>query len=114
MAKSYSEHLAKANHDAESEEEALIEAHTTIAALGLVKNIAESLERDAEELANKWLNEYRLDRRSLSHDRQEAYRRIMEMSASAMDVGIVRPEIWMQPNLVKEASISASLDFIFL
>ena len=103
LANTYSEHLAEANSNADSKEESLIEAHTTIAALGLVKNIAESLEQEAEELAKKWLNEYLLDIRSFSHDRQEAYRRIMEMGASSMDVGMVRPEIWMQHSIVKEA-----------
>jgi len=102
LVRTYSQHLADADPDKVDEEEALIKAHVTIAALGLVADIASALEADAEKLSTKWLNAHRVTIKSMSHGRQEVYRQIMEMSADPMDIGLARPDTWIQPTSVRD------------
>lgn len=103
LATSYSEALAKAEGDDDDPEAALIEARVTVAALGLVPEVKEYLESEAESLANKWLTKHRIEIKSLSDERQEVYRQIREMSAHPLDVDLAKPTSWMQPTTVREA-----------
>lgn len=102
LAKSYSEHLAAQKEDAEDDEEALIDAHTDIAAMGLVPEIKSKLDVAAEELAETWLTEYRVEIKSLNDKRQDVYRDIREMSADPLDVDLARPMAWLQMTEAKE------------
>lgn len=104
LARTYAEHLAAKDEDAEDVDEALIDAHTTIAAMGLIPAIKEELEAAAETLARQWLADHREAIRTLSDERQEVYREIREMSADPLDVDLARPKTWMQPTTVKEAN----------
>ena len=61
LATTYSEHLASKTPEDEDPEEALIEAHTVVAAIGLIPDIKEHLENEAEKLSNQWLNQYRVE-----------------------------------------------------
>jgi type III restriction enzyme len=103
LATTYSEHLA-AQTDGDDEEEALVEAHTKIAALGLVPAIKERLDSEAEKLANHWLTERKSAIKKLTDERQEIYRQIREMSAHPLDVDLARPNTWMQPITAREAN----------
>jgi len=103
LATSYSEALAKAEGHDDDLEAALIEARVTVAALGLVPEVKEYLESEAESLANKWLTKHRIEIKSLSDERQEVYRQIREMSAHPLDVDLAKPTSWMQPTTVREA-----------
>lgn len=102
LATTYAEYLAGNIHDAEDEEEALIDAHTTIAAIGLVPAIQTELEAAAEEMAKSWLAQYNTKIKELSDERQEAYRQIREMSADPLPAEIARPLMWLQPTTAKE------------
>lgn len=102
IATTYAEHLAGKSADAEDEEEALIDAHTTIAAIGLVPSIKADLEAAAELLATDWLSQHNDTVRGLSDERQEAYRQIREMSADPLPAEIARPHMWLQPTTAKE------------
>ena len=104
LATTYSKYLALSEGDKGDMEEALIDAHVTIAALGLVPEIRENIEAEAEKLASKWLDKYRVDIKSLSDERQDVYRQIREMSANPMDVDLARPTSWMQPTTIREAN----------
>jgi type III restriction enzyme len=101
LATTYSEHLAMQAAD-NDDEEALIEAHTIIAAFGLVPAIKEELDSKSEETANDWLTKYKDNIKSLSDDRQEAYRQIREMSSHPLDVYLARPSSWIQPTTARE------------
>jgi hypothetical protein len=101
LATSYSEHLA-AQDDSDDEEEALIEAHTAVAALGLVLPIKDDLDSEAEKLANEWLTKHNAAIKKLTDERQEVYRQIREMSAHPLDVDLARPHTWMQPTTARE------------
>lgn len=104
LATSYSDYLAQSEGDADDMEAALIDAHVTIGALGLVPGIRETLEAEAEKLANQWLTRFRVDIKNLSDERQDVYRQIREMSANPMDVDLARPTSWMQPTTIREAN----------
>ena len=104
LARTYSEYLAENASDDEDPEDALIEAHTTVAAIGLVADIKAYLEREAEKLSNQWLTRYRVKIKSLSDERQDVYREIREMSAQPLDVDLARPTSWLQPTSIREPS----------
>ena len=102
LATTYCESIAEAEGQGDDLEAALIEARMTVAALGLVPQVKEFLEAEAEKLANEWLTEYRVDIKSLSDERQDIYRQIGEMSAHPLDVDLAMPGSWMQPTTVRE------------
>jgi type III restriction enzyme len=104
LATTYSDFIARAEGDPQDMESALIEAHVTIAALGLVPQVKETLEAEAEKLATQWLSKHRIEIKSLSDERQDVYRQIREMSANPMDVDLARPTSWMQPTVIREAN----------
>lgn len=104
LATSYSDYLARNEGDTDDMEAALIDAHATIGALGLVPGIRETLEVEAEKLSNQWLTRFRVDIKNLSDERQDVYRQIREMSANPMDVDLARPTSWMQPTTIREAN----------
>lgn len=103
LARTYSEHLASNADDDEDLDEALIEAHATVAALGLVPEIKDTLEADADKISNQWLNEFRIQIKNLSDERQEVYRQIREMSSEAIEIDLARPNVWLQPTVAREA-----------
>jgi len=109
LATSYADHLAAQNDEAEDEIEALVEAQTDIAALGLVDAVKVRLEREAEALANEWLAEYQDAIARLSDQRQEAYREISELSATPFDVRLVKPGSRLQPTKALEGGKESEL-----
>lgn len=109
LATTYCYFLAKSEGDRDDLEGALIEAHVTIAALGLVPGVKETLETEAEKLATLWLTKYRVEIKNLSDERQEVYRQVREMSANPMDVDLARPTSWMQPTSIREANGNETL-----
>ena len=54
----------------------------------LVPQVRETLEAEAEKLANQWLTRFRVEIKDLSDERQDVYRQIREMSANPMDVDL--------------------------
>ncbi|KVH51554.1 DEAD/DEAH box helicase [Burkholderia diffusa] len=95
IAHSYAQFLAEKTadpNDPDSLLDALDEARTDIAALGLVSNVQSFFDAAADKQAKAWLGEYRAAIKTLSDDRQESYRQIREMSTEPQDVDLVRPE----------------------
>lgn len=78
--------------DADAFEEALVKARVSVAALGLVTEVQPTFDAAADKLAKEWLVTYGADIKRLSHDRQESYRQVREMSAEPQDVDLVKPE----------------------
>jgi len=99
VVKTYSEYLAQKNGDAEDEEEALIEAHTNVAAIGLIPAIKDDLEAAAEALANDWLTNHEAAIKALSDERQDVYRELRELSANPLDVSLAMPRNSLQPTV---------------
>lgn len=104
LATSYSDYLARNEGDPEDLEGALIDAHVIIAALGLVPEVKETLEAEAEKLATQWLSRYRVEIKSLSDERQDVYREIREMSSKPKPGDLARPRSWMQPTTLREVN----------
>jgi hypothetical protein len=104
LATTYSDFIAKLEGDPDDLEGALIDAHVTIAALGLIPQVKKSLDADAEKMATQWLTKYRVNIKSLSDERQDVYRQIREMSVDPMDVDLARPTSWIQPTSIREAN----------
>lgn len=103
LAKSYSDYVAN-RLQLDDIEEALIEARTIIAAMGLVPEITSLVESEAEKLAEQWLTELRISIKSLNDARQDVYRQLSELSAAPLDFSLARPEAWLQPTVVRDAS----------
>ena len=109
LATSYSDHLAAQNEDAEDFEDALIDAHTDVAALGLIDAVKVRLEQAAEALANEWLTEYQTKIALLTDKRREAYREISELSATPFDVRLAKPSSRLQPTKALEGDKETAL-----
>ena len=109
LATSYSDHLAAQNEDAEDFEDALIDAHTDVAALGLIDAVKVRLEQAAEALANEWLTEYQAKIALLTDKRREAYREISELSAAPFDVRLAKPSSRLQPTKALEGGKETEL-----
>lgn len=77
--------------DADEFEEALVEGRVRVAALGLVTEVQPHFDAEADKLAKAWLATYGPAIKRLSHDRQESYRLVREMSAEPQDVDLVKP-----------------------
>ncbi|QBQ98469.1 hypothetical protein E1956_02730 [Paraburkholderia pallida] len=95
IAHSYAQFLAEKTADLDDPDsllDALDDARTDIAALGLVSNVHPFFDVAADKQAKAWLEEYRAAIKKLSDDRQESYRQIREMSTEPQDVDLVRPE----------------------
>lgn len=93
LAKRYADHLADPRDD-----DTLIDAHITVAAIGKMQalglaNINDTMEREAEELARAWFDEYRVLIRGLSDERQSVYATIKGMSPEPQRTDIQRPRV---------------------
>lgn len=96
VSRTYVEYLADKvadrEEDAEEYLEAIMEARVTVAGLGLVMEVQDYFDAEADKLAKAWLAEYTPQIKSLKDERKEAYRQIVEMSTEPQDVDLVRPE----------------------
>lgn len=78
LCSSYVDHLTWP----EADEDDLLEAHITVAALGRVPEIAQAVEQEADALARNWLTETRVVRKGLTDERQDEYDGLESMSTS--------------------------------
>ena len=100
ISRTYVDELAYRDADpneADEFEEALVNARVSIAALGLVTEVQPYFDTEADKLAKAWLEKYSGVIKKLSHDRQESYRQIKEMSTEPQDVDLVKPDAKFEP-----------------
>lgn len=95
--------------EADEFEEALVNARVSIAALGLVTEVQPDFDAEADKLAKAWFEKHGADIKSLSHDRQESYRQIREMSTEPQDVDLVKPEAKFEPTKAREKNNETAL-----
>lgn len=98
-----------APEDADEFEEALVEARVAVAALGLVTEVQPYFDAEADKLAKEWLLTYGAAIKGLSHDRQESYRQMREMSTEPQDVDMVKPEAKLEPTKARDKNIETAL-----
>lgn len=96
IARTYVDHLAQkvASMDDDPEEylEAIVEARVTVAGLGLVTEVQDYFDAEADKLAKAWIVKYAPQVKALSDDRKETYRQIIEMSTEPQSVDLAKPE----------------------
>jgi type III restriction enzyme len=96
ISRTYVEHLAQkvASVDDDPEEylEAIVESRVTVAGLGLVMEVQAYFDAEADKLAKAWLTKYAPQMKSLTDDRKESYRQIIEMSSEPQSVDLAKPE----------------------
>lgn len=96
IARSYVEHLAKkivkVEQDPDDFLEAIIESRVTVAGLGLVTEVQDYFDNVANKLVKSWLDLYWAKIKSLSDDRKESYRQIIEMSDEPQDIELIKPD----------------------
>ena len=95
--------------DSDAFEEALVDARVSVAALGLVMELQPAFDDAADGLVKEWLKAYGAAIKQLSHDRQEAYRQVREMSAEPQDVGLVKPEARFEPTKIDQNGVETDL-----
>jgi type III restriction enzyme len=95
--------------DADEFEEALVEGRVTVAALGLVTEVQPHFDAEADKLAKAWLENCSAFIKGLSHDRQESYRQIREMSTEPQDVDLVKPEARFEPTKARQNDVETAL-----
>lgn len=106
LCRTYSEHLANLDPDKDDVgdvDDKLLEAHTIVAAMGLVPEVKEHLESGAEELATKWYSDNRKKIKSRSEERQEVYRQINAMSVKPQDSDLSMPKSRLVMSTLREA-----------
>ncbi|HRC61250.1 MAG TPA: DEAD/DEAH box helicase family protein, partial [Candidatus Propionivibrio aalborgensis] len=89
--------------------EALVEARVSVAALGLVTEAQLVFDAAADKLAKSWLATYGATIKRLSHDRQESYRQVREMSTEPQDVDLVKPEGRFEPTKVRANDVETDI-----
>jgi hypothetical protein len=109
LAKTYAEYLVSKNDNPESIEEDLIDAHTIIASIGLVPEIQDNLELEADNLAKEWIDTYKEAIKELSDERQETYRVLRGWSKEPQDIDLVKPNSWMVATTILEDSVESLL-----
>jgi len=112
ISRTYVEELANRSADPSDDfefEEALVEGRITVAALGLVSDIQPFFDDKADKLAKAWLAQYTADIKALSHDRQESYREVREMSTEPQDVDLVKPEARFEPTSARLNDVETAL-----
>ena len=97
VARTYADHLAAADTAADSIEDALLDAHTAIAALGLVPDVQKYLDNEATDISTQWFDEHRVAISGLSDERADVYRQIKEMSDEPQDIDLTRPSARHEP-----------------
>ncbi len=90
LARRYVEHLAPAGH---SQDDDLFDAHVQVAALSQVAEAPGELDREADELAASWFDEYRVAIKGLTDERQAAYDEIRSMSTEPQVIEVKRPRV---------------------
>jgi len=109
LARTFADHLARNNSADDDLEDALVDAHADIAALGLVSEVQEYLDAEADKLAKKWLEEQRVAIKGLVDDRQEAYRSLIAWSNEPQDLDLVKPNSWMVATTAFENGVETPL-----
>ena len=108
VARTYAEHLADGDDD-DDPVEALLDAHATVAALGLVDEVKPYLESEADTLAKRWLSEHRVAIKGLTDERQEVYRQLREMSTEPQDLDLAKPTGWLVKTAERKGDVVTPL-----
>lgn len=103
LTRTYAEYLARQVDPSETDEEPLLEAHITIAALGLIPEVKEFLDERAARISDDWFDRSWADIQTLSDERKDVYRQLREMSSEPQLITVATPRTRMVKTTVREA-----------
>ena len=89
LARKYADHLAKGDE----EDDGLFDAHVKVAALAQVYGVSDELDQEADKLAKKWFDKYRVAVKELPDERRTVYDEIKGMSPEPQVIEIKRPRV---------------------
>lgn len=89
VARKYADHITDENDD----DDGLFDAHVKVAALARVDGVSDELDREANGLAKRWLDEYRVAIKGLTDERRTVYDEIRGMSSKPQVIEIKRPRV---------------------
>lgn len=89
LARRYADHIA-VDDDLD---DGLFDAHIRVAALARLPEVKDALEREADELTEKWLAEHRVAIKGLSDERRAVYDDIIGMSPVPQRIDVLRPRV---------------------
>lgn len=113
ISRTYADYVARKATSPEDDPEAfldaVIEARVTVAGLGLVSEVQDYFDREADKLTKEWLKRYSDSIKALSDDRKEAYRQLVEMSSEPQDVRLVKPTARIEPSKVLQNGVETDI-----
>lgn len=89
LARKYADHIAVPDED----DDGLFDAHLKVAALAQVEGVQAEVDREADELAKKWLTQRRVAIKGLSDERRAVYDILIGMSTDPQRIDILRPKV---------------------
>ncbi len=89
VARKYADHLAGGDED----DDRLFDAHVKVAALAQVYGVSVELHQEADKLAKKWFDMYRVAIKGLTDERRGTYDEIRGMTPQPQVIDIKRPRV---------------------
>ena len=89
LARKYADHLASGDE----EDDGLFDAHVKVAALAQVDGVSGELDQEADGIAERWFDKYRVAIKGLTDQRRAAYDEIKGMSPEPQVIEVKRPQI---------------------
>ncbi|MDO5619648.1 DEAD/DEAH box helicase [Kocuria sp.] len=81
-----------AGPDDDQDDDGLRDAYVQVAALALVPEVGDDLDREAEKLTREWFDQYRVAIKDLTPERQAVYNDIRAMSVDPQRMDLTRPK----------------------
>ena len=92
LARKYADYLSSFARGDENDDD-LFDAHVKVAALAQVDGVSDELDRETEELVEKWFGKYRVAVKGLTDERRAVYDEIKGMSPKPQAIDIKRPRV---------------------
>ena len=89
LARKYADYLASGDED----DDGLFDAHVKVAALAHVSGVSDELDREADKIAKRWFDNYRVAIKGLTDERRAVYDEIKGMSSEPQVIDVKRPRI---------------------
>jgi type III restriction enzyme len=103
IARTYTMAVARSKPEADEDlDEALYEAREEVSAMHSMENLQVLFDAEATKLSDEWFEKYKSKIKSLTDDRQDAYRQIVALSTMPQDVDLARPLSKFEPTSVIE------------
>lgn len=89
LARRYADHVVVETED----DDGLFDAHVKVAALAKIDDVRGEIDRAADALAKKWIDEHRVAIKALADERRAVYDEIIAMSREPQHIDVLRPQV---------------------